>query len=112
MDGLGLNPSYIRFADATRKLKATWSMEAQQDLRAFHNIDAEQTLADIMAKEIQAEIDSEIIKDLAANSGNFYPSQYNNWPIQSPEVTPLEEPIKKKEKPKYRSIDDDWQGEL
>jgi Mn-dependent DtxR family transcriptional regulator len=110
MEGLSLNPSYIQ----ARKLKAVWSVEAQQDLRSFHNLDAEQTLADIMAKEIQAEIDNEIIKDLAAAQN--YPAYQPAFQPPQPYyqyTLPEEEPVvKKKEKPKYRSIDDDWQGEM
>lgn len=48
----------------TRKLKTSWSLEAAQDLKAVHNIDAEQTLTDLMADEMVAEIDREIINDL------------------------------------------------
>lgn len=48
----------------TRKLKTSWSLEAAQDLKAVHNIDAEQTLSDLMADEMVAEIDREIINDL------------------------------------------------
>jgi hypothetical protein len=48
----------------TRKLKTTWSLEAAQDLKSVHNIDAEGTLTDLMADEIVAEIDREIINDL------------------------------------------------
>ena len=33
----------------TRKLKTTWSLEAAQDLKSVHNIDAEGTLTDVMA---------------------------------------------------------------
>ena len=48
----------------TRKLKTSWSLEAAQDLKAIHNIAAEQTLTDLMADEMVAEIDREIINDL------------------------------------------------
>lgn len=48
----------------TRKLKTSWSLEAAQDLKSVHNIDAEQTLTDLMADEMVAEIDREIINDL------------------------------------------------
>lgn len=48
----------------TRKLKTSWSLEAAQDLKAVHNIDAEGTLMDVMADEMVAEIDREIINDL------------------------------------------------
>ena len=48
----------------TRKLKTSWSLEAAQDLKAVHNIDAESVLTDLMADEMVAEIDREIINDL------------------------------------------------
>jgi hypothetical protein len=51
-------------AAMTRKLKTAWSLEAAQDLKAVHNIDAESTLTDLMADEMVAEIDREIINDL------------------------------------------------
>lgn len=51
-------------AAATRKLKTSWSLEAAQDLKSVHNIDAESTLTDLMADEMVAEIDREIINDL------------------------------------------------
>jgi hypothetical protein len=56
-------------AALTRKLKTSWSLEAAQDLKSVHNIDAESTLTDLMADEMVAEIDREIINDLivAAN---------------------------------------------
>jgi hypothetical protein len=48
----------------TRKLKTSWSLEAAQDLKSVHNMDAEATLTDLMGDEIVAEIDREIINDL------------------------------------------------
>lgn len=51
-------------AAITRKLKTSWSLEAAQDLKAVHSIDAEATLTDLMADEMVAEIDREIINDL------------------------------------------------
>lgn len=47
-----------------RKLKTSWSLEAAQDLKSVHNIDAESVLTDLMADEMVAEIDREIINDL------------------------------------------------
>lgn len=47
-----------------RKLKTSWSLETSQDLKAVQNIDAEQHLTDLMADEMVAEIDREIINDL------------------------------------------------
>lgn len=51
-------------AAVTRKLKTTWSLESAQDLKSVHSIDAESTLTDLMADEMVAEIDREIINDL------------------------------------------------
>lgn len=48
----------------TRKLKTSWSLEAAQDLKSVHGMDAEQTLTDLMADEMVAEIDREILNDL------------------------------------------------
>jgi hypothetical protein len=53
----------------TRKLKAVWSYEAQQDLRSQHNLDAEAELTAVLAQEINLEIDREVIQDLRNNAG-------------------------------------------
>lgn len=47
-----------------RKLRATWSPELQQDVMAFHNIDAEAELTAILSEQIAAEVDREILRDL------------------------------------------------
>lgn len=51
-------------AAVPRKLKTSWSLEAAQDMQAIHSTDIEQTLTDLMADEMVAEIDREIINDL------------------------------------------------
>jgi hypothetical protein len=51
-----------------RKLKAIWSPEAAEDLRAFHGIDAEAELVAAMASEITLEIDRSIIYEILANA--------------------------------------------
>lgn len=51
-----------------RRLKALWSSEAAEDLRAFHGLDAETELVSGVAQEIALEIDREIINDLDVNS--------------------------------------------
>ena len=56
-------------AAKTRKLKAVWSYEAQQDLRSQHNLDAEAELTGVLAQEINLEIDREVIGDLRNNAG-------------------------------------------
>lgn len=61
----------------TRKLKAVWSYEAQQDLRSQHNLDAEQELTAILAQEINLEIDREILTDLRNNAGTVASWDFN-----------------------------------
>lgn len=51
-----------------RRLKALWSSEAAEDLRAFHGLDAETELVSGIAQEIALEIDREIINDLFVTS--------------------------------------------
>jgi len=47
-----------------RRLKALWSSEAAEDLRAFHGLDAETEMVSAVAQEIALEIDREIVTDL------------------------------------------------
>lgn len=61
----------------TRKLKAVWSYEAQQDLRAQHNLDAEAELTAVLAQEINLEIDREILQDLRSNAGTVATWDFN-----------------------------------
>ena len=51
-----------------RRLKALWSAEAAEDLRAFHGLDAETEMVSAVAQDIALEIDREIIQDLFASS--------------------------------------------
>lgn len=39
-----------------RRLRARWTMEAEQDLRAMHNLDAEALMADLLASELNEEV--------------------------------------------------------
>lgn len=48
----------------SRKIKALWSSEAADDLKALHGIDAEQELVAGVGSELALEIDREIIEDL------------------------------------------------
>jgi len=48
----------------TRKFRALWTLEAAQDLRAYHNLDLERELTDLLGKEIALEIDRELIEDI------------------------------------------------
>lgn len=48
----------------TRKLKAEYTIEIAQDLKAIHGLDAETELANILSAEILAEINREIIRTI------------------------------------------------
>jgi len=61
----------------TRKLKALWTYEAQQDLRAQHNLDAEAELTAVLAQEINLEIDREVLQDLLDNAGTVTAWDFN-----------------------------------
>lgn len=44
-----------------RKLAARWSREAEEDLRAWHDVNAAESLTNLLAREIAREIDEEIV---------------------------------------------------
>jgi len=47
-----------------RKMRAVWTLEAAQDLKAYHNLDMEAELTDLLSKEMNLEIDRELIEDI------------------------------------------------
>ena len=48
----------------SRALKAEYTMELAQDLKAVHGLDAEQELANILSAEILAEINREVVRSI------------------------------------------------
>jgi hypothetical protein len=57
----------------TRKLRARWSPELAQDLNAYHSLDAEVELTQILSEQIALELDREILNDLlTGGSGANY----------------------------------------
>lgn len=56
--------SFQTIQATTRKLKARWSAEAADDLRAFHGIDAETELVAGISQEIALELDRDILNQL------------------------------------------------
>jgi hypothetical protein len=52
----------------TRQLRADYSLELAQDLRAIHGLDAENELSSILSSEIIAEINREIVRTIYAVS--------------------------------------------
>lgn len=52
----------------SRALKAEYTMELAQDLKAIHGLDAETELANILSSEILAEINREIVRTIYKNA--------------------------------------------
>lgn len=61
----------------TRKLKARWSAEAADDLRAFHGVDAETEMVAGISNEIALEIDREMIDLQVSGAGTTSTWAYN-----------------------------------
>lgn len=74
---INLNIESEEIAAKTRKLKAVWSYEAQQDLRSQHNLDAEAELTAVLAQEINLEIDREVLTDIRKNAGTVTAWDFN-----------------------------------
>ena len=64
----------IAVTAVTRKLRAKWSPELAQDLNAYHSLDAEVELTQILSEQIAMELDREILNDLLtqASGANFF----------------------------------------
>lgn len=58
----------------TKKLRAKWTPELQQDMNAYHNVDAELEITGILSEHIALEIDMMIMEDLikGATAGKYY----------------------------------------
>ncbi len=54
----------------TRKLRSRWSLEVAQDLKAMHGLDLEEEMMDVLAYEITAEIDRELINVMRSVASN------------------------------------------
>jgi hypothetical protein len=65
----------------SRALKAEYSLELAQDLKAIHGLDAETELSNILATEILAEINREVIRTIytVAKSGAQYGTTNAGW---------------------------------
>ncbi len=66
MREMGLSVEQQEIRAKTRKLKARWSLEAQQDLSNMHGVDIEEELTDLLAYEVSAEIDAEVKNNIIA----------------------------------------------
>jgi len=64
----------------TRKMRALWTLEASQDLKAYHNLDLERELTDLLSKELTLEIDRELLEDLRMLGYGFNGNMsFGNW---------------------------------
>lgn len=61
-----------------RVLRAQITLEAIQDLMAFHGADAEVEISTLLANEVSAEIDREILADLVFNAATRVNYDYSN----------------------------------
>jgi hypothetical protein len=68
MANMGFTIEKSTVTAVTRQLKAEYSMELAQDLKAVHGLDAESELANILSAEILAEINREVIRKLVQTS--------------------------------------------
>ena len=61
MKEMGFNIERKSVEAMSRKLKGKYTLEMFQDMKAMHGLDAEKELMDLMAMELQLEIDREMI---------------------------------------------------
>lgn len=61
---IDIKVSSVSVTAESRKLKAKWTPELAQDLNAYHNIDAEVELTQILSEQIALDIDREILTQL------------------------------------------------
>ena len=59
---MGFNIEKVTVSAKTRALKAEYSLELAQDLKAIHGLDAETELSNILSAEILAEINREVVR--------------------------------------------------
>lgn len=70
---MALSIEKVSVVAKSRALKAEYTMELAQDLKAVHNLDAESELANILSTEIMAEINREMVRkiNLSATIGGI-----------------------------------------
>ncbi len=65
---MGFSIEKVTVTARARALKAEYSIEMAQDLKAIHGLDAEQELANILSTEILAEINREVVRTIYVNA--------------------------------------------
>lgn len=66
MQQMGFTIDRVSVVAKTRALKAEYTLELAQDLKAIHGLDAEAELSNILSTEILAEINREVIRTIYA----------------------------------------------
>ena len=64
MQQLGIRIDQTAITAATRKLAASFSLEAAQDIKAMHGVDVEREMVNYLQYEITAELDRELIRKM------------------------------------------------
>ena len=65
---MGFSIEKVNVTAKSRALKAEYSIELAQDLKAIHGLDAEQELSNILSTEILAEINREVVRTIYVNA--------------------------------------------
>ena len=65
---MGFNIEKVTVEATSRALKADYSIEMAQDLKAIHGLDAETELSNILSAEILAEINREVVRKIVASA--------------------------------------------
>ena len=65
---MGFSIEKVSVTAKSRALKAEYSLELAQDLKAIHGLDAETELANILSTEILAEINREVVRTIYVNA--------------------------------------------
>jgi hypothetical protein len=73
----------------TRKMRALWTIEASQDLKAYHNLDLERELTELLSKELSLEIDRELIEDIRMIAYGFAGTNASIGGWQAKSLDPL-----------------------
>ncbi len=69
---MGFQIDRVSVVAKTRALKAEYTLELAQDLKAIHGLDAEAELSNILSTEILAEINREVVRTIYASANVGY----------------------------------------
>jgi hypothetical protein len=83
---MGFSIEKVTVTAKTRQLKASYSIELAQDLKAIHGLDAETELSNILSSEILAEINREVVRTIYATAKVGGPSDSGTMNLNSTAV--------------------------